>query len=298
MADLHHLMDELNRPEEEEGVTHSVTEEDENIHDGELPHDEHAIDEVPPILKEAASSRPVDKEPDRLDLQDLIRPWNEEDEATKNQRIAYGQIKSWWIHESQAPELLPWQNDLMESWIQTLNDIEEEEDNDVIDCEESGQLIQFRALLQSIRRIDRQHLQYILSNLLSTRLLKIQKYHMWLTLEWDNPETQVRLGPAEKQFLQDFHSLWTEHIEKTVTDHFPQSVWKKLDEPEMVQSPNLDEFCWVRVLQDITLHLSQSQSSQYDDDVDAHRYNKGSVLVIPYSRVRDLIQEQKVELFI
>jgi hypothetical protein len=36
------------------------------------------------------------------------------------------------------------------------------------------------------------------------------------------------------------------HFRRKVTGHFPQEIWKKLDEPEMIDAPDLDTYVFIR----------------------------------------------------
>ena len=76
------------------------------------------------------------------------------------------------------------------------------------------------------------------------------------------------------------------HLRRTVLDRFPQDVWKKLDEPEMIDEPDLDTYVFVQTLDDVTITNNKVQES----------HNAGSTLIVRYSKIRDLYEQGKVEL--
>jgi len=345
MADLHHLLDELDRPQQEEEDTaegnnhpndpivddnniNNNDDEDEYNNNNDTMNDDNDAPSasIPLALREAFNNKHDEAEaaaagtvsPNkimRLDLSNFDQVDADGNDvaaegASSQQQIAYKQLKTWWMQEVGAPELLPFNQELMDSWIQHLNDDEEKDDE-----QEDTMNGALGAVLSSIRRVDRQRVQFIISNLLSTRLHKLQKYH----LHYNNQQTQQQqqsqqqqpflLSDAERTFVQDYSALWQKHMEETTTRHFPQSVWKALDEDDMIPRPNTNEFCWVRVVgtNGVSLKHSQSQPSQsqqsqneydeYDDDEEADRYDQGSTLILPYHAAKPLMEQGQVELY-
>ena len=84
--------------------------------------------------------------------------------------------------------------------------------------------------------------------------------------------------------MRDYWAAVQRHLQVTVTDHFPQEVWKQLDDPDMIDEPDLDQFVYSRFLEDAAL----------DDGRDY--FNVGECVVIRYRRIRDLFLLGKVEL--
>lgn len=74
------------------------------------------------------------------------------------------------------------------------------------------------------------------------------------------------------------------HLRRTVLDHFPQDVWKKLDEPDMIDEPDLETYVFIRTKDNVEI-----------DEVAAEA---GSSYIVQYDRVRDLFRKGKVELLV
>ena len=86
------------------------------------------------------------------------------------------------------------------------------------------------------------------------------------------------------------------HFRRTVLDHMPKAVWQKLDEPNMIGSPNLDEFVFCRVLEAVEIdHFDPTYQDERDEDY-LHEHPTGSSIIVRYRLVRDLVLQGKVEL--
>ena len=88
--------------------------------------------------------------------------------------------------------------------------------------------------------------------------------------------------------MKEYGAAVERHFEITVTNHFPQECWKKLDSPEMIDEPDLDKFVFLRCLEDIVV--------DNDENGDSQAHAAGACLIVRYRRVRDLCLQGKVEL--
>ena len=89
-------------------------------------------------------------------------------------------------------------------------------------------------------------------------------------------------------FLREYGAAVERHLQVTVTNHFPQQVWKQLDDPDMIDEPDLDAFMFLRFLQESELMGTNNQDPDF--------FEAGNCAVVRYRRVRDLFLEGKVEL--
>ena len=89
-------------------------------------------------------------------------------------------------------------------------------------------------------------------------------------------------------FLKEYGAAVERHFKVTVTNHFPQDVWKQLDAPDMIDEPDLDKFVFLRCLEDIVVE---------DDEGDTQLHTADTCLIMRYRRVRELcLHDGKVEL--
>eukprot|EP00977_Amphora_coffeiformis_P023483 scaffold13461_cov166-Amphora_coffeaeformis.AAC.5 len=271
MADLFHLMDELQgqQDESEEEVNNSQVSAAEDEAFDEENMDREIID-LPPALAQAAKGRQqtveaTNEEDDRLDLKDFaVR-------GGLDEHVEYSQLQHWWVQELQAPELLPWNGEILAPMLEAAFSEEDE-------TTASNNL---EAILNDIRCVDKERVQFIVANLLQVRLHKIQ------ACPWFYLEQQDRLSKAELHFLEDFHKLMEKHLRTTVTNHFPQEAWKRLDEPEMIEQPNVDQYVMVRVLRDATLRKGSEE---------ARPLEAGSNLIVNYGEIRGFLESGAVQL--
>ena len=91
-------------------------------------------------------------------------------------------------------------------------------------------------------------------------------------------------------------------MRRSVTDQIPKEAWRKLDEPAMIDRPNLDHYVFCKVVDEDGVVLNNHKGLQIDlseenEDEDPDReYEYGMVLFVRYYVVRDLIAEGKIDL--
>lgn len=293
MADLFHLDDELDQPqdemeeeEEEEVIDSAVSLVDDDVVD----EPDREIVDLPPDLAHAAKQKTVEPaEDDRLDLQDFAVKGN------LQEREEYSQLQHWWVQELQAPELLPWDGQVMAPMMEAAFSEEEEDTKDNTN--------NLEAILNDIRCVDKERVQFVVANLLQVRLRKIQACPWFYKKNKDrlsNGEVSLLFGLSTNLcmlglsynvvqilFLDEFHELLEGHLQKTVTNHFPQEAWKRLDEPDMIEKPGLDEYVMVRVFEDSTLRKGTEE---------ARTLEEGSNLIVNYREVRTFLESGALQL--
>lgn len=84
------------------------------------------------------------------------------------------------------------------------------------------------------------------------------------------------------EFLKEYKAAVARHFQTTVTDHFPQDVWKQLDAPDMIDEPDLDAFVFFKCRTDVTIHDQP--------------FAAGTCLIARYNRVRHFFLAGQVEL--
>ena len=76
-------------------------------------------------------------------------------------------------------------------------------------------------------------------------------------------------------------------MQTSVTDHFPQEAWRRLDEDEMMEQPNLDQYVMVHVNEDSTLRKGTEEARPLEE---------GSNLIVNYGEIRSLLESGAVQL--
>lgn len=101
------------------------------------------------------------------------------------------------------------------------------------------------------------------------------------------------------KYLRQYGELVEKHFRRTVLNHLPKEAWKKLDEPEMIDSPNLEEFVFCRVLEPIQIDVSGDNNEEEGGEelIDTiQEHGAGSYLIVMYKSIREFVLDGKVEL--
>jgi hypothetical protein len=183
MADLYHLLDEIQQPQER------VLDENDydNVDNSSLERNEDDREQVelPTFPPPSASA---DKDGVLLD-EELIDSVEKTGEASNT---PYTMLREWWKQELNCSELLPYNHELFESLVQTL---EEQEGQ----LEEQAQFTgnaDLDSLLSSIVRMDLDRVKFMLADITQARLQKIQEHPLHMRTMVD------RMSEAEvRQFL-------------------------------------------------------------------------------------------------
>mmetsp|Transcript_25625 Transcript_25625/g.36126 ORF Transcript_25625/g.36126 Transcript_25625/m.36126 type:complete len:356 (+) Transcript_25625:133-1200(+) len=221
----------------------------------------------------------------------------------------YAHLKTLWKQEVNCPELLGHDTETIDLFMELLQGQEESIDKllDQSSASNSRKRHSSRSvdrnlasLVASIYKMDADRVRFMLTDLARTRLSKIEQHALFMRSMVD------RMSEEEISYLKQYGELLERHLRRTVLDHFPKEAWKKLDEPEMIDSPDLDEFVFCKVLETVEIDNRDSQAAphtQDDDDDDddlgedsIQEHAKGSCLIARYSAIQDLVHQGKIEL--
>jgi hypothetical protein len=102
--------------------------------------------------------------------------------------------------------------------------------------------------------------------------------------------------------LSEYGQLFENHMCRSVTDHIPKEAWRKLDEPSMIERPNLNNYVFCEVVHEEGVVIDNHKGMDIDQDEELNgveperHYDPGSYLFARYGVVRDLVSEGKVDL--
>lgn len=184
MADLFHLDEELIQPQHDEAE--EVVDQTFAPEDADDDQADREIIDLPPALAQAAHQKTVEpllQEDDRLDLQDFAV------HGSLQERQEYVQLQHWWVQELQAPELLPWDGAVLAPLLEVAFSEQDDNNNNNNDMKQSPNNLQ--AILNDIRSVDKERVQFVVVNLLQVRLRKIQ------ACPWFYANHKERLSKAE-----------------------------------------------------------------------------------------------------
>jgi len=92
--------------------------------------------------------------------------------------------------------------------------------------------------------------------------------------------------------LKGYGQLVEHHLRRTVLDHVGKDALKNLDEPDMIDQPNLDQYVFVKVKEDSEIQGGTDEEPTHD------QHAAGTTLIARYNVVRELYSQGKVELFL
>jgi hypothetical protein len=253
MADLMHLMDELedaeHREEEAdyknkagrpslaptEATTPMSPEEgdmDDDDDDDDLVADDEEWDtanvekvDIPIALQEAKQQQQQQKQKQKSQKQ--IHYDNDEEHeqgALLVPNELYGRIHHLWMQERHGPKLLPYDEDAVEELKRRMD-----EQQDLVDSLEStGQAVE--SLLATLGQMDLDRAKFALSDWLTCRLNKIEAHPLYMR------DCIHSMSDAELEYLKHYGELMEHHLRQTVLDHVPDA-WQKLDDANMIDRP-------------------------------------------------------------
>ena len=276
MADLYNLLEELDERQDEAkpGRVSMETAATADMTSQEWDEPEQ-VDVSAAFSKPTKSGSEADTQYD-IDDGDAQEKENEDDEVLE-ENLEYRRLENFWVQERLHPELLQYDEDVVESFKEKLEDHQEMVDQ----LEGSGETVD--ALMASIAQVDADRTKFVLSDWLSTRLSKIEAHPLYIREKVDH------MSDAEIEYLKEYGSLMEHHFCQTVLDHIPDA-FQRLDEENMIERPNLQEFHFWKVLDKITVSINE------DDPNDMLEYHAGSTLCAKFSDMNQFLIEGKVEL--
>lgn len=309
MADLDNLLDDINNDD-----NGSISDDDQQQLPSNYDDDNAEISEqagVPPALAAAAATRRqmegndgfgADDDDDGAQGRDGMDDGDDEDGDGRHFNPDYEQLKALWTSELACPELLPHDAETIE---QNVDELAKKEDiidellqrskNQRQSREASGELA---SLVAQITKMDSDRTRFMLVDLARTRMAKIENHAL------HNRTLVDRMTEEETSYLRQYGELLEKHYRRTVLNHLPKEAWKKLDEPEMIDSPDLEQFVFCRVIETVQIDvtgepnvLNEDLANDDDDPGDnIQEHAEGSYLIVMYKQIRDLVLEGKVEL--
>jgi hypothetical protein len=271
MADLYHLLDELEEddPDHDDAIkvgrVSMATEATEPLsEDWDSP----GRVEVPAALQEAKKHMYDDD-----DEQHLFGGTGMEEDVLGTHHVEnelYSKLHHHWLQERHGPELLEYDDAMVDDLKQLL-----EERQEWIDQTLEGSSESVDALMMAMAQLDLDRVKFVLSDWLTCRLSKIEAHPLYMREQVDH------LSDAELAYLKQYGTLLEHHLRQTVLDHIPEA-WQSLDEANMIDQPDYDGYHFWLVKETIDNGETEQEA--------------GTCLVAKYKDMRENMRENKVEL--
>lgn len=98
--------------------------------------------------------------------------------------------------------------------------------------------------------------------------------------------------------MKQYGKLTERHVRRTVLDHLPKDAWKKLDAPEMIDTPNMDEFVFCKVNETVEIDNHDPLGDDDDEEEGIQQHKAGSCLIARYSAIQELVLAGKIEMLL
>mmetsp|Transcript_34698 Transcript_34698/g.81822 ORF Transcript_34698/g.81822 Transcript_34698/m.81822 type:complete len:289 (+) Transcript_34698:40-906(+) len=288
MADLYNLLNELEENEvyddakqdsrrltAETAVTERLSDDDhEEHHDRNTP-----TPQVPAALLEhgetdndfyfeKASTDSLCRE--GLDFHDVLDKADQEQCIIPNE--VYGKLHQQWLQERHCPELLKYDQGVVQQLQAQFEDRQRQTD-DLVDSQEPVDV-----LMSNLAQQDLDRAKFVLSDWLTSRLHKIESHPLHMR------EKIEQMSQNEIDYLAAYGAMIHHHLEQTVTHSIPHA-WKELDDPEMIDQPDYEGYHFWLVREAIV-------------DRDDIEHEAGSCLVAKFLDMKENMKGNKVELLV
>ncbi|EAA01611.5 AGAP001166-PA [Anopheles gambiae str. PEST] len=202
---------------------------------------------------------------------------DDEEEIQMSSQEVLEALQRAWINEKFAPDLLPYEDALVEMVMIQL-----------VHMEENLATANKNDLLYIVHRMEVERIRFIVASYLRCRLQKLETYapHI-IEVESGRPRNSKRLSAAEHKFAVDFHESVENHFNELVTRHMPQN--HQDDERARRVIPNLDTHVFARARQDV------GEYSLAGGELSVN-IRAGAVHLFRYCDIEPLIIEGQLEL--
>mmetsp|Transcript_9384 Transcript_9384/g.16800 ORF Transcript_9384/g.16800 Transcript_9384/m.16800 type:complete len:289 (-) Transcript_9384:299-1165(-) len=288
MADLYHLLEELDENETSEKqdprrltVDTAATEALSEDGVGEDGEDRGFVGPSPLLALQEARRRQIEQnkhkndddtaaaeKPDASDA--FLSEQEEELEHVPNE--LYAKLHGYWLQERNCPELLKYD----EQMVQELTAEFEQQQEGIDQLLESGEA--HTLLIANLAQQDLDRAKFVLSDWLTQRLNKIETYPLHMR------EKREYMSEKEWEYLESYGRLFEDHLHKTVLDRIPLA-FRNLDEPGMIDKPDYEGYHFWSVKENIF-------------SKEGNELEVGSCVVAKYVDMEENMKQGKVELLI
>eukprot|EP00931_Biecheleriopsis_adriatica_P077207 TRINITY_DN50818_c0_g1_i1.p1 TRINITY_DN50818_c0_g1~~TRINITY_DN50818_c0_g1_i1.p1 ORF type:complete len:253 (+),score=50.78 TRINITY_DN50818_c0_g1_i1:37-759(+) len=219
-----------------------------------------------------------------------------EDAAFVNEDVE--RLVTRWRNEKYAPELLPFDTEVVEDMSEVLEFVADSLEEDRAEGEQDPNDPDFR-----LRSLDLDRMKYILRDYLRIRLWKLSQWPQ----HYLEPKNQSLLSAAERTFLNEYWENKKLYLENRLLSALPrnnQGLADKSDLLDMVRKPDLEKFVYVRIKADVgEIEVPPSLSGPTQESSGTQKplpLDEGNTYLLRYCLVRPFLMEAahngKVEL--
>lgn len=174
-----------------------------------------------------------------------------------------------WLNEKSAPDILPYQGEMVELMLGQLTHMEE-----------NLQAVNQNDFRIITHKMELERIRYIIVNYLRCRLQKIEEYTQHIINEESNrSESEKKLSEDELLFAKEYYESIEKHFQLLALRHIPAGQQDE-DKKRLIR-PNLMSFVFVKAKKDCGVVVNTN-----DQEVDL---KENSQHLLPYQLIQDLV---------
>lgn len=186
-------------------------------------------------------------------------------------------LQNTWLNEKFAPELLPYQSEMLDLMLGQIEHMEE-----------NISQIDKNDMRYMAHRIELERIKYIITSYLRCRLKKIETFTRAIVNEdEERPADKKRMSPQEQRYATEHLSLVRKHFHHIAIQHMPANLQK--ESATEIVTPNLMSHIFLRANESVASVVV----GMNDEEVDLEA---NSLHIMPYRLASDLLLDGKVQL--
>uniref|UniRef100_A0A131Z4K9 DNA replication complex GINS protein SLD5 n=1 Tax=Rhipicephalus appendiculatus TaxID=34631 RepID=A0A131Z4K9_RHIAP len=227
----------------------------------------------------------MDSEPDVVDIANKYGyVESHEEECTSAEQVVQ-KLEEAWLNETFAPELLPYQNDIVDCVLDQLRYMQE-----------NLQRIDKTDFKATMHKMEVERIQYILTSYLRTRLTKIEKHGAYILrqLETGEIDSDELLSPYERKFARAYIASIEDYLRDVALVHMPFNQ-QDFNIASVDGGPDLDEFVFLKVKRQ-TMGVLVDEGTSQSRDGEVIDLDEGSRHIMRYRAIASLVKDGSVVL--
>lgn len=233
------------------------------------------------------------------DLAEILAEASQQQQQDPTNIVA--RLKRAYVNEKNAPELLPFEHDLLEQVMAKVEDQElvVQQSRDAAAAAGGGGGGGggggMDDLMAHIYQAELNRVRFLIRAYYRTRLFKIEKYAVHVV----KPETNefAKLSPQEQEYAKNYVNMLEEHF-GSVLGQMPEkysSMLQQIEEDDaemdMVPEPNLDKHVFCRVREDRRDVMFDPNDPDNTMDLD-----QGDIIMVRYRFIKGLLEDGALDL--
>ncbi|XP_070500856.1 DNA replication complex GINS protein SLD5 [Chironomus tepperi] len=178
-----------------------------------------------------------------------------------------------WMNEHSAPDILPYQSEMIELMMGQLSHMEE-----------NLQAIPSNDFRKIAHKMELERIKFIIAAYLRCRLQKIEDFTQYIiSEEMKRSAENKRLSEAETKFAEDYFESIEKHFQQLALRHIPP---QQDDVSKRIIRPNLMSNVFIKVIKSCGVVVNTN-----DEEVDL---SENSIHMLPYQLVCELVNKGDV----